>query len=108
MLIYSRGNNYKVSDNLVFDNVDTGGTGASAGIFFARCLGEPVRIEKWAELDSKDTKIRAKAIEEIGNLNPKTIEIHRKLRLTDLRESFTSEPQSLAANIQRRSAYHGS
>jgi hypothetical protein len=32
LLIYSRGNNYKVSDNLVFDNSDTGGTGASAAV----------------------------------------------------------------------------
>ena len=39
LLIYSRGNNYKVSDNLVFDNVDTGGTGASAAVSRIRGKG---------------------------------------------------------------------
>lgn len=32
LLIYSSGNNYKVSDSLIFDNSDTGGTGASAAV----------------------------------------------------------------------------
>ena len=38
-LIYDKGNNYKVTDNLVFDNVDTGGTGASAAVSRVRGKG---------------------------------------------------------------------
>jgi hypothetical protein len=39
LLIYDRGNNYKVSDNLIFDNVDTGGTGSSAAVSRVRGKG---------------------------------------------------------------------